>query len=165
MSEPIQSIAQNNYILHNIDAKKLYVQEPLFTANSGDAVYVGWRPDETVLWSGTRTWWNDTSELTLSGNVSDYESFKVVYSDDWQLNTVINEFPGTNNTFDASLFGSEGNNLTFKTSKFSVNGNKINIDSSRAIEINSAGAIPTRVFTTSYIMFYKIVGINRKENA
>ena len=53
MSEPIQSIAQNNYILHNIDAKKLYVQEPLFTANSGDAVYVGWRPDETVLWSGS----------------------------------------------------------------------------------------------------------------
>lgn len=52
MSE-IQSIAQNNYILHNIDAKKLYVQEPLFTANSGDAVYVGWRPDETVLWSGS----------------------------------------------------------------------------------------------------------------
>ena len=52
MSEPIQSIAQNNYILHNIDAKKLYVQEPLFTANSGDAVYVGWRPDETVLYSG-----------------------------------------------------------------------------------------------------------------
>ncbi len=52
MSE-IQSIATNNYILHNIDAKKLYVQEPIFTANSGDAVYVGWRPDETVLWSGT----------------------------------------------------------------------------------------------------------------
>ena len=51
----IQSISQNNYILHNIDAKKLYVQEPLFTANSGDAVYVGWRPDETVLWSGTGT--------------------------------------------------------------------------------------------------------------
>lgn len=35
MSE-IQSISQSNYILHNIDAKKLYVQEPLFTANSGD---------------------------------------------------------------------------------------------------------------------------------
>ena len=45
MSEPIQSISQGNYILHNIDAKKLYVQEPLFTANSGDALYVGWRPD------------------------------------------------------------------------------------------------------------------------
>ena len=51
MSEQIQAISQGNYILHNIDAKKLYVQEPLFTANSGDAVYVGWRPDETVLYS------------------------------------------------------------------------------------------------------------------
>lgn len=52
MSE-INAIATNNYILHNIDAKKLYVQEPLFTANSGDAVYVGWRPDETVLFEST----------------------------------------------------------------------------------------------------------------
>jgi len=62
MSE-INAIATNNYILHNIDAKKLYVQEPLFTANSGDAVYVGWRPDETVLWSGTASK-NDTMQLS-----------------------------------------------------------------------------------------------------
>lgn len=60
----IQSIANNNYVLHNIDAKKLYVQEPLFTANSGDAVYVGWRPDETVLWSGDSTVLNQTFNLS-----------------------------------------------------------------------------------------------------
>ena len=75
MSEPIQSIAQNNYILHNIDAKKLYVQEPLFTANSGDAVYVGWRPDETVLYSGQAT-----GNLTLSDNPLNYERLLVTFN-------------------------------------------------------------------------------------
>ena len=75
MSEPIQSIAQNNYILHNIDAKKLYVQEPLFTANSGDAVYVGWRPDETVLWSGTY----GSTALSLSESPLNFNTIKVYY--------------------------------------------------------------------------------------
>ena len=121
--------------------------------------------DETVLWSGTKTWWNDTSELALSGNVSDYETFKVFYSDDWELKTVVNEFPGDNTGIDVGLFGGEGNNLTFKTSKFTINGNKINLDKSRTIEVNNAGNVSTVVFTTSYIKFYKIVGINRKTNA
>lgn len=75
MSEPIQSIAQNNYILHNIDAKKLYVQEPLFTANSGDAVYVGWRPDETVLWSGAAT-----ASASLSEPITGFERVKISFS-------------------------------------------------------------------------------------
>jgi hypothetical protein len=73
MSEQIESISQGNYILHNIDAKKLYVQEPLFTANSGDAVYVGWRPDETVLYSGY-----STTTLTLSENPKNFERIKVI---------------------------------------------------------------------------------------
>ena len=70
MSEPIQSISQNNFILHNIDAKKLYVQEPLFTANSGDAVYVGWRPDETVLWTNSNPG-QISANVTLTGNFSE----------------------------------------------------------------------------------------------
>lgn len=73
MSEPIQAISQGNYILHNIDAKKLYVQEPLFTANSGDAVYVGWRPDETVLYSGDRT-----SAASLSENPTNFNKIRVI---------------------------------------------------------------------------------------
>ena len=72
MSE-IQSIAQNNYILHNIDAKKLYVQEPLFTANSGDAVYVGWRPDETVLWEG------NASAFSLSEAATGFDNLQITY--------------------------------------------------------------------------------------
>lgn len=159
MSE-INSIAQGTYTLGQTSATT-YQAGPGISITQPSEGTVRISNDETVLWSGEKNWWNDTTELTLSGNVSDYESFKVVYSDDWQLNTVINEFPGTNDTFDAGLFGAEGSNLTFKTTKFSVSGNKINVDSSRTIEVNSAGNIPTRAFTTSYIKFYKIIGINR----
>ena len=75
MSDSIQSISQGNYILHNIDAKKLYVQEPLFTANSGDAVYVGWRPDETVLYSGAYN--GTTTSYALNDNITNFEKIKV----------------------------------------------------------------------------------------
>ena len=77
MSDPIQSISQSNYILHNIDAKKLYVQEPLFTANSGDAVYVGWRPDETVLWSYSGT--TAVTSGTLSEAASNFDMLRVCF--------------------------------------------------------------------------------------
>lgn len=77
MSE-IQSIAQNNYILHNIDAKKLYVQEPLFTANSGDAVYVGWRPDETVLWENTTPITTTGQKFVLSEHYSAFDHLNFV---------------------------------------------------------------------------------------
>ena len=73
MSEPIQAISQGNYILHNIDSKKLYVQEPLFTANSGDAVYVGWRPDETVLYSG-----DAGTTITLSESPLNFNKLKII---------------------------------------------------------------------------------------
>lgn len=78
MSE-INAIATNNYILHNIDAKKLYVQEPLFTANSGDAVYVGWRPDETVLWSGTA----NAGEFTLNETYKNFEKIGITHGCRW----------------------------------------------------------------------------------
>ena len=77
MSE-INAIATNNYILHNIDAKKLYVQEPLFTANSGDAVYVGWRPDETVLWEGNGTSvGTKTQDFNLSESYKNFEQTEI----------------------------------------------------------------------------------------
>ena len=158
----MNTIYDGSFVLGQTSATN-FVAGPGIKIDSPSAGTVRIGNDETVLWSGEKIWWNDTTELTLSGNVSDYESFKVAYSDDWQLNTVIKEFPGTNDTFDACLFGAEGSNITFKTSKFSVSGNKININSSRTIEVNSAGNIPTKNFTTSFIRFYKIIGINRKE--
>ena len=102
MSEPIQSIAQNNYILHNIDAKKLYVQEPLFTANSGDAVYVGWRPDETVLWSGSSSTsaFNITLNETGEGKL---EIKELLDADDYEVNATYNGDSNYNSTVATSI--------------------------------------------------------------
>ena len=72
----IQTISQGNYILHNIDAKKLYVQEPLFTANSGDAVYVDWRPYETVPYSGHISDDASPTAYSLSEPISVFDSYK-----------------------------------------------------------------------------------------
>lgn len=45
----IQTISQGNYILSNIAAADLYVQEPLYTGQSGSSAYIGWN-NETVLY-------------------------------------------------------------------------------------------------------------------
>jgi hypothetical protein len=104
MSE-INAIATNNFILHNIDAKKLYVQEPLFTANSGDAVYVGWRPDETVLWTNTGSKWTSCTGFTLSEPISGFE--RIIYkaamfnTDEYIMGSIV---PGENATANISFF-------------------------------------------------------------
>lgn len=160
MSE-IQSIAQNNYILHNIDAKKLYVQEPLFTANSGDAVYVGWRPDETVLWDG------GTSDLTV-GNTAQllepFSSFEKI-----EMWCVWN--PWTGNVPQATYYpgnATAGSYMVFDQSqymragygKWTVNGTTLTLASA-----SQTTTWPTFNTGTTLGGIRKVIGINRKENA
>lgn len=63
--------------------------------------------DETVLWSGERQWWVDTSALTVSENMSNFETIKIVAKDDWLLSHQEFYFPGVNASFDISLIGEE----------------------------------------------------------
>lgn len=168
MSDSIQSISQGNYILHNIDAKKLYVQEPLFTANSGDAVYVGWRPDETVLWSGTRftTGYRDLNESFLN---FEQIRFKLCTEDqdNWQcmlypcqttaqyFNASISQiWPGT---YTASWIK---NGLWRPTSETRISGLYQSLQ-----RITTAGISNNITTTGEWLGIYEIVGINRKENA
>ena len=164
MSEPIQSIAQNNYILHNIDAKKLYVQEPLFTANSGDAVYVGWRPDETVLWSG-----NGAVSAALSEPMTNFNRLKIK----------LGNLDGTDGTqyVEVPAVPSAIKNLTYNAgggSNFYFVGLYCSADEN-SITINKEAALLKAFGSTAYggqgeITGYKpalheVIGINRKENA
>lgn len=61
------AIWNNNYLLSNLDAQKLYAQSPLTTGVSGSSAYIGIEPsatvDFTLLWSGSAV--NGTS-ATLS---------------------------------------------------------------------------------------------------
>lgn len=77
MSDEIQAISQGNYILHNIDAQKLYAQAPLTTGVSGTSAYIGIEPsaryNETVLWSGNLT----TAPITLSESMYNFDRIKI----------------------------------------------------------------------------------------
>ena len=163
MSE-INAIATNNFILHNIDAKKLYVQEPLFTANSGDAVYVGWRPDETVLWSGADT----SATQTLSENITAFEEIKVYgkshnfypwISQVW-VNSDVVYGVGAQMWWNAPP--------EYDISRYCLSGNKITPMKGSWYTWANGGTATTGDLTgnaaqNSYIC--KVVGINRKENA
>lgn len=171
MSEPIQSIAQNNYILHNIDAKKLYVQEPLFTANSGDAVYVGWRPDETVLFETTAL---NVSAVSLSEPLSSFERFRL-----YPYQAGAGYFNYGEFDYDNVRTLATGNNIRLLYSRAIGGNNPFQLlygdytlsNDTKSITATSGAR---RWFPAStgaggsdsnntYIM--KIVGINRKENA
>ena len=56
-----------------VKSTDLFVQEPLYTGVSGNSAYIGWRPDETVLWSGADT----SATQTLSENITAFEEIKV----------------------------------------------------------------------------------------
>lgn len=170
MSEHIQSIAQNNYILHNIDAKKLYVQEPLFTANSGDAVYVGWRPDETVLYSGAYN--NTITSCPLSEPITNFQYIKV----DWQrgldaqnvttLETSI--YPSDTKQFNHIGKQNQETNYYYEYHAFWDVYNSTAVNHSRTFLVNypkAGGNITTYQNDYNEVIPVKIVGINRKENA
>ena len=173
MSE-IQSISQSNYILHNIDAKKLYVQEPLFTANSGDAVYVGWRPDETVLWTNPNpSMISDGVSLTgtCSENYSAFEKIRFVCkgscdtNENWVCPIQFQEF--SYNTASASnqagiyLPYRIGGTIYKDTCMITMNGNMFTANNGSRIQgLTSFSENKTR---GPYIL--QIVGVNRKENA
>jgi len=167
MSE-INAIATNNFILHNIDAKKLYVQEPLFTANSGDAVYVGWRPDETVLWSGSI---GTNSTATLSEPYTNFERIRIAgtcsngavsneaYSDDLSAAS-IHELSLSKPTM-LSTGEADGtyNIIAFMPCLF--NGSTVETKNGRFLGYWGA---KWQYQTNTAFALTKVIGVNRKEN-
>ena len=173
MSDEIQAISQGNYILHNIDAKKLYVQEPLFTANSGDAVYVGWRPDETVLWSGAMA-----SAANLSEPMTAFDYVKVYYADDFtdtgKYHTVAQLDPNNGSHMWQPIGGLGEAGCWLGITYMSAN-NDYSILSVPKVKLvkfgtwdataTGANAITTVTTGKNVEVLYKVVGCNRKENA
>lgn len=166
MSE-INAIATNNYILHNIDAKKLYVQEPLFTANSGDAVYVGWRPDETVLFEDNT---GHTGNFITTEPLSAYNEVAVYISPD--LNSegpskVVIPMIGLNNS--RLKFGWIGTFNGWKNIEWQFVYNNTAMTSFMPVSgayfgKNTSNQITGGDWNSNSMYLYKVVGINRKEN-
>lgn len=176
MSNEIQSISQSNYVLHNIDAKKLYVQEPLFTANSGDAVYVGWRPDETVLWSGNGpTVSTKTQDFVLNESYKNFEKLQIWWGNQpggGLRGTVITNYPvdDTTNAWQGINACSDyPNHISYKMCFLSaISDTEFTAYSYRQAAVNT-NTTANFVWGTpkQYYECYplKIIGINRKENA
>lgn len=175
MSEPIQSISQGNYILHNIDAKKLYVQEPLFTANSGDAVYVGWRPDETVLFEYTGEGKNTATAFDISEPLTNFETIRIrgvgypgndgqlVYCDVPSPRTTTENF-SICTTYYCSK--NDGNPLQVIGQRYSASNNGLtySLIDKKMLYYPLKGITPTNT-NANMLSIDKVIGINRKENA
>lgn len=116
--------------------------------------------DETVLWSGAKYWWNDTSNLQLSEAASHFETIRVKAKDDWALPHTFIFFPGDNTTFDVSLIGYEGGKLTIKTSLFSLSGETVSLSEKIMLNVGSDNKVTTST-ETSFVQFSEIVGIHR----
>ena len=161
MSDEIQAISQGNYILHNIDAKKLYVQEPLFTANSGDAVYVGWRPDETVLWEGSAT------NAVTTEDPNNFEQLRVCVKNTATPEISTFTVDSSNTPFGMNAFGgfADGQQIfgllrgVITTAGLSFGDSKTN-----KIPYSDGGSKTITVAAGGWV-YTKVVGINRKENA
>ena len=173
MSEPIQSIAQNNYILHNIDAKKLYVQEPLFTANSGDAVYVGWRPDETVLYDQSANQnCSVTAEFQMNESLWNFHRAFIEFDNMEYANQPLNmEIDLDVSTTGTTYYTPMRNGASFPVLNIPYANFRIN-DAGNIKYLNRGllwGNNWTSVNTTTGdnrgYRVRKVIGINRKENA
>lgn len=165
MSDEIQAISQGNYILHNIDAKKLYVQEPLFTANSGDAVYVGWRPDETVLWSQESQ--GSATSGVFSEPASAFETIVFEIDKNEQGAKRIEVSPiATPLTF---CYGNGVGNayITWMYLTFAADYKSFNVQKTKtmAVAFDTTATAWTASVNTKKNVIDKVIGINRKENA
>lgn len=173
MSEPIQSISQGNYILHNIDAKKLYVQEPLFTANSGDAVYVGWRPDETVLYDNpTNHNVATTAEFEMNESLWNFHRALIEFDNMEYANTPLNmEIDMDVTTTGTTYYTPMRNGTSFPALNLPYANFKINeVGNIKYINRgllwgNSWTAVNTTTGDSRGYRVRKVIGINRKENA
>jgi len=161
MSE-INAIATNNYILHNIDAKKLYVQEPLFTANSGDAVYVGWRPDETVLWENDGSVSALSAIMNLNDDVTNYDKLQFYCGIDIDAKNICTIQANTDRATISwrEYFQGNGTWRTF-SNFFQIGTNSITAGPAMC---NISDGTNNANWQYSYLALQKVVGINRKEN-
>ena len=170
-------IYNNNYLLSNLDAQKLYAQSPLTTGVSGSSAYIGIEPsaryNETVLWSGNCAY---GQSLTASEAITGFERYKIYLKNtERQQQTVIEKFADpTINTADSNkivtleCIQAGWSNNTFLT--FNVGNGQW--DNTWSV-FNYNGGYAGYFYATSWNylplgsaylpVIQKIIGINRKE--
>ena len=167
-----ESIWNNNYLLSNLDAQKLYAQSPLTTGVSGTSAYIGLEPsaryNETVLWSGT-----PTSAITASESFTNFERVDLYIAHSvYGPGQIINlDFNNMGNTGYFAICRPRGTNaLNIACIRFSASNltNEIHTTNSKCVAFGSwsnttatGAAIVNEAEDLNSI--YKVIGINRKE--
>ena len=151
-----------------VKSTDLFVQEPLYTGVSGNSAYIGWRPDETVLWEnpdGIMTK-NIQWPQTLSEPITNFEKISFLYgADDYSANAEYHTF-NTYNNFNYNLVawrcdGPGSDNIFWREAKFNCNGTVLTNPYNSTINLTTAfngGGFNTQ----GYNWLLKVVGVNRK---
>lgn len=158
MSEPIQSIAQNNYIL----ATQQEVSHDNTLSGNGTVdsplgVVPGY--NETVLYEGSAAW----TGITFSEPASNFERIKLLIS---TQRPSIFEYPAsafTNNTWPGGQFGAGwGGKPAMTVFEFSANDNGFNVNDGWHTESTTSVNWTTLNVSSTWIRPVKVWGINRK---
>lgn len=163
-----ESIWNNNYLLSNLDAQKLYAQSPLTTGVSGSSAYIGIEPsaryNETVLFENTSGVVPSNFPIQLNEPITNFETVKFY----WQTFN----YPGKNHTVSEKM--TDVNDITLEGFIFNKNtsacfnviwelestNTTVNNISTKYINWTSTAAPGD---ASTFFSMYKIVGINRKE--
>ena len=164
------AIWNNNYLLSNLDAQKLYAQSPLTTGVSGTSAYIGLEPsaryNETVLWSGSNFVESGTTAY-LSDNIQNYEELKVCYNPIYTKGyEVMFDVPSSANSYRFGVF-SQDTSVYQTVVSLQINGNAFYIQRVRGLTFNTSNTtwavravVPTGAMAEG---IYKLVGVNKKE--
>ena len=168
------AIWNNNYLLSNMAAQKLYAQSPLTTGVSGSSAYIGIEPsaryNETVLYSATANpsmvIKNQVSSYNLSETIDNFEKIKLNFVHSYgfgtyQFNNSVelavdpfhNGMDGASDVWKIGLF--DANNFTVAGTTLTVSGDgryKILANGTVAADMTARGA-----------SVLSVIGINRKE--
>ena len=168
------AIWNNNYLLSNLDAQKLYAQSPLTTGVSGSSAYIGIEPsaryNETVLWDGNGTGAGYNTEISLSYPTSAFETVKFYWAGENGGNAAtyrISEFAIT----DARELPLDGLWQRYSNGKFNFGGCMVSANSdltkykiSHTYRYNlSTSVIDIASDQSNFSYIHKVIGINRKE--
>ena len=167
------AIWNNNYLLSNLDAQKLYAQSPLTTGVSGTSAYIGIEPsaryNETVLWSSNTV----QSAANLSEPMTAFDYVKVYYADDFtdtgRYHTVVQLDPNFGAHMWQPIGGLGEANCWVGVTYLSANDDYTTICVPKVKLFNygswtSTATSMTKVTTGANVsVLYKVVGVNKKE--
>lgn len=150
-----------------VKASQLYVQEPLYYGQSGTSGYIGWRPDETVIYSGNYDL-STTGQINFTDNPYNYSQLEFwavsypTYKATLAAVCDVKDDPGQSVT-NIPMCSIGANDMMgairFNLARLDLNTSGVNVLTSCQFSINAAGTVSTGTTPTK---LYKVVGKGKR---